>query len=414
MPKLRQNHNSPTQPYLVVSVNSHKSQSCRFLKTSVYYSTKMKATLKFVAVFLVCYGARWLHTSPETGSVILVEAVETASAPTITPGQEDLCEPRFQALLPAMANEASIPLVVHRNGEPEPCGESTVGDLVTELRNNFNQESCPEEMDKYLFEMLLTKSLNSVLEDACKSEEEYGIPELGLLSYCDGGVDHTPILLDHDELVPVVASESRTLPCHFHNREGLRITQSTQLSDWITAVLKEPDQQDCEGDENTQTCVSVPKGMHFYAVPAGRVFMFAPSYVGEIFHLPHVTGSSDKPIHLEVISLEPRVFDVFNFFNREESKELVDRAIAEKSETHRIKRSTTGAGDKAVNSRRTSESGFDTNGKTALKIKKRCFDALGFDEYLESHSDGLQILRYNVSKAYNSHLDWIEDRVSSS
>lgn len=43
---------------------------------------------------------------------------------------------------------------------------------------------------------------------------------------------------------------------------------------------------------------------------------------------------------------------------------------------------------------------------------RRCFDALGFDEYIEAHSDGLQILRYNVSKAYNSHLDWIEDPVS--
>jgi len=39
----------------------------------------------------------------------------------------------------------------------------------------------------------------------------------------------------------------------------------------------------------------------------------------------------------------------------------------------------------------------------------RSFQALGFDEYLESHGDGLQILRYNVTTAYNSHLDWIAD-----
>ena len=32
---------------------------------------------------------------------------------------------------------------------------------------------------------------------------------------------------------------------------------------------------------------------------------------------------------------------------------------------------------------------------------------LGFDEYIESHADGLQILRYNISKAYNQHMDWI-------
>jgi len=38
-------------------------------------------------------------------------------------------------------------------------------------------------------------------------------------------------------------------------------------------------------------------------------------------------------------------------------------------------------------------------------------NALGFDEYIEAHTDGLQILRYNISKAYNSHLDWIDDPV---
>ena len=44
--------------------------------------------------------------------------------------------------------------------------------------------------------------------------------------------------------------------------------------------------------------------------------------------------------------------------------------------------------------------------------KRRCFKALGFDEYYESYGDGLQILRYNVTTAYTTHLDWIEDKVS--
>lgn len=33
---------------------------------------------------------------------------------------------------------------------------------------------------------------------------------------------------------------------------------------------------------------------------------------------------------------------------------------------------------------------------------------MGFDEYLEEHADGLQILRYNLTKAYISHSDWID------
>jgi 2OG-Fe(II) oxygenase superfamily len=39
----------------------------------------------------------------------------------------------------------------------------------------------------------------------------------------------------------------------------------------------------------------------------------------------------------------------------------------------------------------------------------RCFQLLGFDEYLEEMTDGLQILRYNLTTAYISHLDYLED-----
>jgi hypothetical protein len=46
-------------------------------------------------------------------------------------------------------------------------------------------------------------------------------------------------------------------------------------------------------------------------------------------------------------------------------------------------------------------------------LNRRCFKALGFDDYLESHGDGLQILRYNLTTAYTTHLDWIEDKVST-
>jgi len=36
-------------------------------------------------------------------------------------------------------------------------------------------------------------------------------------------------------------------------------------------------------------------------------------------------------------------------------------------------------------------------------------DILGFDEYEESLTDGLQVLRYNKTTAYIPHLDWIDD-----
>jgi hypothetical protein len=105
--------------------------------------------------------------------------------------------------------------------------------------------------------------------------------------------------------------------------------------------------------------------------------MFAPRHVGEIFELKHVSVPLDLPVWLEVISISPRVFDVFNFFDREESAAIVDRALAETSETHRMKRSSTGASGYNVNSKRTSENGFDTHGKVAQAVKRRCMNVLG-------------------------------------
>jgi hypothetical protein len=37
----------------------------------------------------------------------------------------------------------------------------------------------------------------------------------------------------------------------------------------------------------------------------------------------------------------------------------------------------------------------------------RAFDLLGFDEFVESFSDGIQMLRYNQSTAYDEHLDYV-------
>lgn len=308
----------------------------------------------------------------------------------------------------------AVSVVVHKNGEAISCGETGADSkFYDQLLTNFASEfgHCPKWLSKYQVESLLTRSLSQLINTCVAPQQS----KKGLLGFCDAGPKKTPILLDHQKLIPVrLDDNTSSLPCHFHTREGLRITSLKQLSEMTQKPV-----QDCEkiqdGDEETQTCKaldensSFPSKIHLYAVPAGRVFMFAPSYVGEIFHLPHVEGADEKLVYLEVLSLNPRVFDVFNFFSREESQELVDKAKNETSESHRIKRSSTGATGYNINSRRTSESGFDTHGATARKVKKRCFSALGFDEYLESHSDGLQILRYNLTAAYNSHMDWIED-----
>lgn len=265
-----------------------------------------------------------------------------------------------------------LAFVLHRNGEPEPCG-TLPADLTLFEDALLSFDLCLDSFDKYAFESWLTSLMNHISSCECTISKKSIAP--GFLGYCDRGPDHTPLLPDHDRLVKIPSTN--TLPCHFHTREGVRITSVEQFKELLIASKAAPT---ClPGDENCGEQPSTPS-LHLYAVTAGRVFMFAPKFVGEIFELAHVTGDKGAPISLKVLSIEPRVFDIFNFFSREESTDLVARALKETSDSHRIKRSTTGAEGHAVNARRTSESGFDTHGKVAVDVKKRCFKILGFDE----------------------------------
>ncbi|KAL3800190.1 hypothetical protein HJC23_001111 [Cyclotella cryptica] len=360
-----------------------------------------------------------------------------------------------------------VQFVLHRNGEAHPCSQqreevsSSPNDedgslgviskaFLTSSQRLYPNKKPLNAFDKYDFDALLTHSLAvgssprkvreghsmGLLDDngehcsptwrdeghyldqvATTHDDDENEDKLlisPLLKYCDMGIERTPIQLDHSRLVRV--PEVLSLPCHFHTREGVRITSLEMLANLVREAKDKADNGECKSDESAEegTCNNDRNGtkpqLHLYAVQAGRVFVFAPSHVGEIFHLPHVTSHDpNQPVYLQVLSISPRVFDIYNFFSREESAAIVSKALAETSESHKMKRSSTGASGYNVNSQRTSENGFDTHGKEAQAVKRRCMNVLGFDEYEESLTDGLQVLRYNKTTAYIPHLDWIDD-----
>ncbi len=280
----------------------------------------------------------------------------------------------------------NVKLAVHRNGEPEPCGYTTksLTDVMPSRTDSLSQ--------KYEFESFLTSSLGKdVLDkDACGPEqppasikgkkrkmwgrgEDYSIPGIdsSFLTFCDMGPERTTILSDHNQLVSVQTGSVTTLPCHFHTREGLRFTSYKELLDYVHKIVHmagipaDAGEEECVvSDDGSTLCAprqspdAMDVDVHIYAVPAGRSFMFAPSYIGEVFHIDHVESGRPHPISLEVMSLSPRVFDIINFFDKAESAAIVDKAIHETSETHRIKRSSTGASGYNLNNQRTSENGF--------------------------------------------------------
>jgi len=349
---------------------------------------------------------------------------------------------------------AGVEFVIHRNGESDPCSrqrttpsKENVDGLSATSRALLHSaiilptgEQVPLEMyTKYSFDAMLTRALTGGItkttamlsdggmncgptwkNDQYNDKMSHNMDVSSMLQFCDMGEKRTTRQLDHAYLIQVPGVGLN--PCHFHTREGVRVTNLEQLANLAKEASKAMEDGQCENGANNEnnnnngntSCSNndatlSSKELHLYAVPAGRVFMFAPKYIGEIFHLPHIRSVHDLPVSLEVISLSPRVFDVYNFFDRAESQAIVDKALKETSETHKMKRSSTGASGYTVNSQRTSENGFDTHGKQAQAVKRRCMNVLGFDEYEESLTDGLQVLRYNKTTAYVPHLDWIDD-----
>ena len=56
--------------------------------------------------------------------------------------------------------------------------------------------------------------------------------------------------------------------------------------------------------------------LHLYAVPVGRYFMFAPTYAGEVIDLEHVAGGdAETPVSLRVLSVQPKVLELVNFYS---------------------------------------------------------------------------------------------------
>lgn len=303
----------------------------------------------------------------------------------------------------------SVSINVHMNGDPDPCG--TTQPVTSEVANSISFAR-----NKYEMESSLTDGIASILDKDTSRCHELGDKIKSLYSFCDRGPDVTPILLDHQDLVK---TQQQTLPCRWYTREGLRISTMEQLQSLAEKAKKTSTSPSCANPQDGGDCDeemqdasdSATTDIHLYAVPAGRVFIFAPAYVGEIFRLDHLKLLPDvnKPIYLEVLSTRPKVLDILNVFTPEEADEVVRRALAETSPTHKIKRSTTGTTENSVFSKRTSENGFDTHGKVALALKKRIFEVLGYDEYWNGHDDGLQVLRYNTSQAYIQHDDYLSD-----
>lgn len=117
--------------------------------------------------------------------------------------------------------------------------------------------------------------------------------------------------------------------------------------------------------------------------------------------VPPATDSSPALV-LESVNFAPKVFFIHNLLSEDESSELIEHGASN------VKRSTVGSVDIRETPGRTSEGTFESEIPSAKAIIKRVFKLLRVP-YKHSRVDGLQIVRYNQSKFYNEHYDYLDD-----
>jgi hypothetical protein len=194
---------------------------------------------------------------------------------------------------------------------------------------------CPHTFDKYCVESLLSKVLHNLLSTTCSSQEHDRDEKDGFLGFCDKGESKTPILLDHNQLVPVVVPSSGNtarnimrLPCHFHTLpvshrfSNLRISRNRPFPPLIMSARIHPMKLVRMTTPPPRAVANFPY-MPFRQVACSCSHTFLRR---RDFSTAYVDGGDGLPVYLDVLSLSPRVFDVFNFFSNDESADLVTRA----------------------------------------------------------------------------------------
>lgn len=139
-----------------------------------------------------------------------------------------------------------------------------------------------------------------------------------------------------------------------------------------------------------------------YGVKRDMRWVFPTEEVGYKRYLPHLQ------ITLTTLAEEPRLFALDNFLTEDDASQLIEDALAISDDEHKLTRSSVGAKGYTVSSTRTSENAWVKDTKTAMRMKRRAFELLGFDHYDERMADGLQVLRYNNTNGYAAHKDYLD------
>jgi hypothetical protein len=150
-----------------------------------------------------------------------------------------------------------------------------------------------------------------------------------------------------------------------------------------------------------------------FVVPPGDHFFWPGEWVGRKIVVPGVTLPDGSPITLETLSLEPRVFFIEKFVADDEAARIVDAA---RPLLHESRGFEQGKGVK-IEARNSNQAWLNCKGDDGRQfvcdIDARIAAVTRIPlEHVQTHSDPLQVVHYDMQQHYHSHHDVFDPTLS--
>lgn len=164
-----------------------------------------------------------------------------------------------------------------------------------------------------------------------------------------------------------------------------------------------------------ENLLSVSSNDRLYVVPENIVFHWPFVEIGHKVRVPGLHAKED--VWIESVAEVPKIFYLHNFMNKDEPDRLRERALRATG-ANKMEKSTTGVklrenrdlnDPSSFSDTRTSDNAWDMSSPDAKPIIDRSFDVARLPNK-RMFQDGLQLVRYQVRQAYNSHHDYFPPR----
>ena len=160
--------------------------------------------------------------------------------------------------------------------------------------------------------------------------------------------------------------------------------------------------------ESGYTSVTSPGTLRMFLVHASDYWFWPGLYVGHVARAAHILSpTSGKPVEIETLALEPRLFVIRDFVSLAEAGRIISTANSSLARSQVLDTDGDGSSESAVSTVRTSSQTWlgwwwwNAMGSVRTRIEK-------LTSISDQNGERLQVIRYTKDQHYHAHHDYFD------